>query len=278
MSAPDVLEAQGECGSVVLVAHGLNLRAHALRALYEPLRARGATMVVLRLRGHARDTAGDAATLEEMRSIDATHWVEDWREAVQLANGLATTRGVPLVFLGYSLGALVHVHGLASGELDHNPFARQVLLAPAVRVRPRSRLVLLFQPLGRRFVLPSFARRDIRSYHATSVGAYVTLLGLEAGVSVLAEPERVKIPTLVLMDPGDELVSHRRLAEWIEANHLAPEWRMVPLAKDRATARTWIRHDIVDEHALGRATWERLSRRVVRALVDGALDDPDESR
>lgn len=278
MTAPDVLEAHGACRAVVLVAHGLNLRAHALRALYEPLRERGATIVVLRLRGHARDTAGDAATLEEMRSIDATQWVEDWRESVQVAEELATSCGVPLTFLGYSLGALIHVYGLATGVLEHNPFLRQVLLAPAVRVRPRSRLVLLFQPLGRRFILPSFARREIRSYRATSVGAYVALLGLEADVSVLDDAARVKFPTLVLMDSGDELVSHARLAEWIEANGLAPEWRITAIAKDRATARSRIRHDIVDEHSLGKATYEALTRRIVRALIDGAMDEPDIAR
>ena len=45
----DVLQAHGEEKAVVLVAHGLNLRAHALRDLYEPLRERGATIVVLDL-------------------------------------------------------------------------------------------------------------------------------------------------------------------------------------------------------------------------------------
>ena len=271
----DVLEAHQACKAVVLVAHGLNLRAHALRALYEPLREQGATIVVLRLRGHARDSAGDAATLEEMRSIDATQWVEDWRDSVRVAEDLATARGVSLSFLGYSLGALIHVYGLSTGQLEHNPFGRQVLLAPAVRLRPRSRLVRLFQPLGMRFILPSFARREIRSYRATSVGAYMALLGLEADVSVLDDAARVKFPTLVLMDSGDELVSHARLVEWIASNGLAPEWQVTAIAKDRTTARSWIRHDIVDEHSLGKSTYEALTRRIVRALIEGEMDEPD---
>jgi hypothetical protein len=278
MSGPDILESHGKCRTVVLVAHGLNLRAHALRALYEPLREQGATIVVLRLRGHARHAPGDAAMLEEMRSVDASQWVEDWREGIHVAETLAADLKVPLVFLGYSLGALVHIYGLGTGQLERNPFVRQVLLAPAVRLRRTSRLVLMFQPLGRRFVLPSFARREIRSYRATSVGAYMALLGLESDVSVLVEPDRVKIPTLVLMDPGDELVSYGRLREWIEANGLSPEWRLEAIDKDRATARSRIRHDIVDEHSLGKASYDALTRRIVRALIDGAMDATDEPR
>ncbi|MEP7345981.1 MAG: alpha/beta fold hydrolase, partial [Gemmatimonadaceae bacterium] len=234
----DVLESHGECKVVVLVAHGLNLRAHALRDLYEPLRERGATIVVLRLRGHAGDSVGDAPVLEEWKTIDATVWVEDWRESARVAEELATSRGVPLAFLGYSLGALIHIYGLATSDRAVNPFQRQVLLAPAVRVRHRTRLVLLFRPLGMRFIVPSLTPVEIRSHGGTSVAAYRSLFGYEAAMSMIEAPTRIKIPTLVLMDPGDELVSQRRISEWIERNGLRPEWRMVALTKDSATAKS----------------------------------------
>lgn len=268
----DVLEAHGECKVVVLVAHGLNLRAHALRDLYEPLRQRGAAIVVLRLRGHASDSVGDGPMLEEWKSIGATAWVEDWRESARVAEELATSRGVPLAFLGYSLGALIHVYGLATGERESNPFQRQVLLAPAVRVRPRTRLVLLFRPLGRRFIVPSLTPAEIRSHGGTSIAAYESLFGYEAALSALDDPKRVKIPTLVLMAPGDELVSQRRLVEWIERNGLRPEWRMRALSKDSATAQSWVRHHIITERGLGTAAFAALTQVIADALIDGVMD------
>lgn len=267
----DVLEAEGTCKVVVLVAHGLNLRAHALRDLYEPLRHRGATIVVLRLRGHARDSIGDAPTLEEWKTLDTTAWIDDWRAAVDVAEREATARGVELVFLGYSLGALIHVYGLATSDRPGR-FGRQVLLAPAVRVRARTRLVLLFRPLGRRFIVPSITPAGIRSHGGTSIAAYTSLFGYEAALSVLDEPARLRIPTLVLMDPGDELVSQRRLVEWIERNRLAPYWRIRSLTKDATTARSWIRHHIINEHGLGTAAFQDLVQVIAGALIDGRME------
>ena len=257
---------------VVLVAHGLNLRADALRDLYEPLRRRGAAIVVLRLRGHARDSVADATLREEWRTIDATAWVDDWRASARVAEELAVRRGVPLVFLGYSLGALIHVYGLATSERQDSPFQRQVLLAPAVRVRRRTRLVLLFRPLGRRFIVPSLTPAEIRSHGGTSIAAYQSLFGYEAALSALDDPKRVKIPTLVLMDPGDELVSLQRLNEWIERHGLRPEWRMRALAKDSDTATSRVRHHIITERGLGSAAFAALTKTIGDALIDGILD------
>jgi esterase/lipase len=267
----DVLDARGVEKAVVLVAHGLNLRAHALRDLYEPLRDRGATIVVLQLRGHARDAAADAQTREAWKSLDASEWVEDWRSAVERATELSAARGLPLAFLGYSLGALIHVYGLASGQLGRNPFVRQVLLAPALRVRSRTRLVLLFRPFGRRFTVRSFAPPDVRSHDSTSMAAYESLFDLEAALSALPEPRRLKIPTVVAVDPGDELVSHRRIVEWIDRNGLRPEWRVHTLAKDADTARSRIRHYVINERGLGAPAFRALTSLIADVLIEGTL-------
>lgn len=210
--------------------------------------------------------------LEEWKSIDATAWVDDWQQSAHVAEALAASRGVPLAFLGYSLGALIHVYGLATTERENNPFQRQVLLAPAVRVHHRTRLVLLFRPLGRRFMVPSLTPAEIRSHGGTSIAAYESLFGYEAALSTLDDPTRLKIPTLVLMDPGDELVSQRRLNEWIDRNDLRPEWRMRALSKDSATAKSWIRHHIITERGLGTAAFAVLTQVIVDALIDGVLD------
>ena len=259
----------------MLVAHGLNLRAHALRELYEPLRHRGASVVVLRLRGHARDSIADAPTVEEWRTLDTTAWIEDWKQAVSIAERLARVHAVDLTFLGFSLGALIHTYGLATSD-PPPPFRRQVLLAPAVRVRARTRLVLLFRPLGKRFLVPSITPAEIRSHGATSIAAYDSLFGYEAAISELDQPSRLKIPTLVLMDPGDELVSQKRIVDWINRHGLKPEWQLLPLAKDSATARSSIRHHIITEHGLGKGTFAALVLVVTGALIDGVMD-PDRS-
>lgn len=270
----EVLAARGAPRVVTLVAHGLNNHAHVLRELHEPLRDRGATVVLLRMRGHTRDGASDEETLAEWKSVDQTKWLDDWRAATAQAQEIAERSGVPLTFLGYSLGALVHVLGLASGRPPVNPFKRQVLLAPALRTRRRTRLVLAFRAFGPGFVVPSFAPPELRAHAGTSVAAYEALFACEAAVAALPDPAPLHRPTLVLIDPRDELVSERGVQEWITRHHLAPDWQVFPLGKGRDATVRHIRHHIVNERGMGHSAFVQMVELVGDAVVDGVMPAP----
>jgi hypothetical protein len=224
---------------VVLAAHGLNMRSYALRELFEPLREQGATIVMIRFRGHARADEANASLREEWKTVDAQEWMDDWREGVQVARSLAA--GLPLVYLGYSLGALVHLAGLVMEPETTKLFRRQILLAPPIQVRLMTRLVQLLRPLGRGFLLRSLSPRDIRSHDGTSLAAYGSLFTLRRLVSAEESGEPFRIPTLVLMDRRDELVSHAGLNRWIGSRGLRPFWQVHTIRKD-GSARSRI-HD-----------------------------------
>ena len=262
----EVIEPADRPRAVVLLAHGLNQRASALRPLAEALRSRGASVVLLAFRGHRRDDEVDAGTLEAWRQVTWDQWREDWREGAISGGTLAASLGVPLYFVGFSLGALVHVHELVAGGSLPHAFDRQVLLAPAIRVHPRSRLVRIFRFLGPRFLVPSLAPMPVRSHRGTSVAAYEALFRYEAALAGVERPERLRLPTLVLMDARDELVSAAGLRAWIAAHDLGAYWQLEGVEKDPATAGFGLRHYITDEVGLGPQPFRNLVERVASAL------------
>lgn len=267
----EVIECADRPRAVVLLAHGLNQRASALRPLAEALQSRGASVVLLAFRGHRINDEVDDETLEAWRQVTWDQWRQDWREGANTAGALAASLDVPLYFVGFSLGALVHVHELVAGEPLSRPFDAQVLLAPAIRVHPRSRLVRIFRFLGPRFLVPSLAPRPVRSHRGTSVAAYEALFRYEAALAGVERPERLRLPTLVLMDARDELVSVDRLGAWIVAHDLGAHWRLERVEKDRATAGVGPRHYITDEVGLGPRRFHDLVERVATALELGAI-------
>ncbi len=103
------------------------------------------------------------------------------------------------------------------------------------------------------------------------MAAYTALFGYEAALSTLENPAKLKVPTLILMDPGDELVSQRRLQYWIDRHGLRPEWRVRPLFKDPLTAASRIKHHVITSRALGKPAFDALVSTVSAALIDGVM-------
>lgn len=262
-----LVEPRGAPRGVLVVAHGLNQHAFGLRSLFEPLAAEGHTIVVLELRGHGREPNApppDARAVWPEVTVD--DWAADWTEAATVAGEMARRLGVPLAFLGYSMGALVHVHQMGTRASLPATFARQVLLAPAIRVRSRTHAVRLFRLLGPRFLVPSFAPARIRAQDTTSVAAYEALFTMEATIDRLPYPERLQLPTTVITDPGDELVSVPRMQALVRQYGLEDHWTFEAVTKDRATAQTRLRHYITDPAGLGTAAFDRLLARVREGL------------
>lgn len=268
----DVLDPERERRAVVVVAHGLNVRATAMRELYEPLRRRGATIVLIRLRGHAHDAAATATERDEWLHVSSSDWIDDWRDGARTGAELAG--GVPLVFLGFSLGTLVHLAGMSRGLAEGPAFDRQVLIAPPICVHPTTRLPLVLRPFGPRFLVRSFTPRAIRSQDATSMAAYHAIFELQREVEHATAPARLKLPTVVLMDPRDELVSYRGLLRWIERNGLHDVWEVRAIRKDRSSARSVLHHDAIDARGLGATAIASVNRMIGDVVFGVTADEP----
>ncbi|MFN8573308.1 MAG: alpha/beta hydrolase [Gemmatimonadaceae bacterium] len=254
----DVLEAVGPRRAVVVVAHGLNVRPDAMRELYEPLRSSGATIVRIALRGHAgaddRDVWG---------TLTADDWYRDWQEAVRTARALAID--VPLTFLGFSLGCIVHLAALATRDRGVLPFTRQVLIAPPIEVHRVVRLVQAFRIFGGRFRLPSFTPKAIRAQQGTTVAAYEALFAVQRQLIGVSDTTCLRIPTLLVLDPRDELVSYGRVLRWAAHHRLTPTWDVLTLRAGKP-APAGLHHDMIDERSLGPVDYAAINERIAATI------------
>ncbi len=244
---------------VALVVHGLNLRPDKMDSIARTLNEEGFDVLRASLSGHRGD-------LEQFKHVSRDRWLHDLHDAYCEARRAADRRGLPLNFVGYSLGALVNLDLMNNVPEAGVRYDRMVLLAPAAALNWTSQLVRALNAFGEDFLVPSASNATYRaSCEGTSMAAYNALFD-----SLRATQEsglgKSKAPTLVLIDPKDELVSGPGLAELIEFNALN-EWRLEQVSNRGATLeRGAYHHLIIDEPSVGSEEWKRIQTLIRKHL------------
>lgn len=247
---------------VVVVTHGFNLDPTVMTDMEEMLQATGMDVLSLSLAGHGAHLTGEQR-LRQFEEVDSfAVWQGDIDSAVAEASGRAEELDLPLYLLGFSLGGLLsadYINRSGSSVVD-----RAVLLAPALSLRWTS---WLLRPLG---VLPNFLLPNVGPdrYQANEYAPVSAYEALYSGVEQFREhvrPERINIPTLVLIDGSDELVSDGGLEAFIEEHELN-RWQLRHVDKGE-DAGDVLDHVIVDRNALGDAQWESLTKQIREFLT-----------
>lgn len=232
---------------VALVVHGLNMRPSAMDPFCEFLGELGLHSYRITLTGHNQPTTG---------VFDETVWVDDVIKAYKEVR--AEFPHLPTYVVGYSLGGLLVTHALDDLSMDTHPHAL-VLLAPAISLRtPLALLADVGLPPALSLSVPNIAPDLYRRYPITPLFWYSNTLTLSEETRTLQHAQSLKeIPTLIALNPADELISESGTTEWITLNNLAPEWRTFVIHKD-TEGRHLPEHVIVDERSLGTAEWGRM--------------------
>lgn len=253
--------------AVVLMAHGLNVQPCRMKPLIDLLAANGIEVVSVALHGHGENYTRRLelntaeARLESLRSV--TYRL--WREELQAAYRVATLRaeqlgGVPLHLLGYSLGGLVGCD-LFADEADVQ-FDRMALFAPALRIRAFSYVLAPFTG-ATRTIIPSFSPAGYRANRGTSLAAYAALYTAAAHLARHIGP-KLNVPTLVFLDPKDELVSYGGTERLLAEADLT-RWHLYRVEKD-ASATARYHHLLIDAPSVGQAVWEQIATATVAHL------------
>lgn len=231
---------------VAILAHGLNQRPSSLDPLAGTLRDLGYHTARLTFTGHDR---------EDSRVFQPSKWSEDlissYRQIKQ------RFKNMPVVIVGYSLGGLV-----ATYSLDRNPEFRpdkMVLIAPALSLRLLPQLGYLldiFPPLS--MAIPNLAPPRYRRFAYTPLFWYRNTLGLYSDTRTLNNSEALKrVPTTIIANPRDELVSFCGLGEWVEEVGVSSSWRIEKIEPDKVDSSI-PQHVLIDQSSLGAKGWERL--------------------
>jgi esterase/lipase len=246
----------GSAKSCAIVVHGLNTNPDKMEGLAQLLRHSGIEVENLVLHGHNKQGFRAA-------EINRETWIQDAREAYDKLKTKCPSESSSLFLLGYSLGALIFLD--AMNESPKMKFNKMVLLAPAVTPRFSSALIHCFVKFfGRNFRIPSLSPVNYRVAKSIPLAAYDALGQSAKRISNQRTPSW-NIPTIVWIDPKDELVSSRKLSKWISRQSLS-EWQLMFLpSKRQAKTKTW-HHLIIDEEVLGTDAWTNLTRSILSFL------------
>ncbi len=252
--------------AVVVVTHGLNLNPDAMNDIEVTLHEAGMDVLALSLTGH-ENSLEDDIRLARFRQADFQVWQQDMDLAVAQAALRAADQQVPLYLLGFSMGGL-----LSADHVNRHPDStveRLVLLAPALSLRWTSYLLMPLSVLPN-FFLPSVAPDAYRANNYAPVSAYESLYSGLGRFSEQVEPSRINIPTLVMIDQSDELISPDGVQSFI-AEFGLDNWRYTLINKSEGAAPV-LSHLIVSRHALGDEAWSEVADTVLAFLNAGAAD------
>lgn len=231
--------------AVTLVVHGFNNRPAAMLPLIRWLNDHGSDAWLVCLYGHREGAMN-------LLNITSGVWQEEMLRAYEVAKEEADRHKVPLYFLGYSLGALLGQSMLVL-PMQTAAFDKQVLLAPAIALRRRAFLLRFLFYFGKTVALPSFTPSTYRVHSSLPLIAYRVLFGEERKLQK-AEGNKLNIPTMVLIDPKDELISHKKLLQLIRRLGLI-KYRVVGLDKKLKGRKVRYHHLIIDEQTMGKEAW-----------------------
>jgi esterase/lipase len=233
-------------GAIALVVHGLNTAPAAMLPLVQWLNQQSAEVYQVQLSGHHPGGT-------ELKQVTADIWQQEMLTAYLQAKKAADEKTVPLFFIGYSLGALLG-QSMVLLPSEEPTFHKQVLISPAFTLRRRAYLLRALFFLPSQFLLPGFTPKAYRVNNALPLRLY-RILFQEAGKVLRAKGSQLNIPTLVLMDPRDELISHKALQHWIWRRHLT-NYKLITLNPSLAGRRHRYHHLILDEATMGKENWQ----------------------
>lgn len=234
---------------VTLVIHGLNTKPDKMHALAFELNSMKQDVLLVKLTGHQND-------LPEFKNVTRSQFLLNVEESVKRAGVEARVKGRPLNLLAYSLGALLAMELVADGRAK---FDRMILLAPALAIHSRSYLIKIFSIFGNSYLVPSMSPEDYRANPGTSIAAYRAVFESLAALKIVQTPQwqKANVPSLVFLDPDDELVSRSGVSEFILGNALS-EWHLKFITASGSTVQPKYHHLIIDEPTLGLEPWRSM--------------------
>jgi esterase/lipase len=244
----------GPIKGVVLVLHGLNLKPEKMIPLSESLNDNSYHILNGKLTGHN-------GTEAEFRRVTRDVWLKDMKLIYFEAYNFAKKENLPLYFVGYSLGALLGLDFANQNfpEIKNNPalFQKSVLLAPAISLNLKTKLIKLITYLPFDIILPSVARDDYRAnIGGTPIAGYTALFESEAHLNKIGIT--AKEPTLIIMDPEDELVNYDGILHIIEKNHLK-NWSILNVNNQNSKMTEGkYHHLVIDSLSVGTQEWNRI--------------------
>lgn len=239
-----------------MVVHGLNVKPIAMLSLIKWLTSHGSEVYLAHLSGHHESTIS-------IKEVTAIIWQEEMLNCYTISRQASLNASVPLYFLGYSLGALLG-QSMISLLAKNGSFDKQILIAPAIAIRSRSYLIRLLFFLGEKTTIPGYTPDEYRVNKSLPLHVYKLLFAEEKKI-LNAKFDGLNIPTLILIDPKDELISYKKILRFIDRFSLT-NYEVIILDDDLKSRNGKYHHMILNEETMGRNNWEMATGKMEKFL------------
>ncbi len=236
--------------AIGIAFHGLNAKPSMMNPLIDFLNGQGVSVLRGSLKGHR-------GSLEEMEVVKREDWLRDVFRTYCLAKEQADKKGLPLIYVGHSLGALI-IFDLLSTHQKKLKLDKAILFAPSFKIHWHLNFFSFIFNLKDSWSLPS---RNLPRYRSQAVCTFAAYKALMDSIDSF-KPEKIgvmNIPTLVLMDPDDELVDFDGISDMIKTYKLG-SWRLIPVDTSGTTHKKIYRHLAFNKDCFGDTEWNRIEK------------------
>jgi alpha-beta hydrolase superfamily lysophospholipase len=231
---------------LVLVVHGLNLKASRMQALVRVLVDQGYMVGNLTLAGHRGDKS----------QVGRDAWLQDYEGATLALRELSNEHGgLPIYAVCMSLGALTLVDFMTEHP-QHQPFEKILMLAPALSLRWYSHIFRFFARWLPGFPIPSFSRAKDRVYRSLPLQFYGELYKAQDMIGKKLKARPLKLPVSIMMDPRDELVSYAGVENLLRRGCM-PMAQLQGRRLPAEAAGTY--HLFICPESMGQTVWEEVT-------------------
>ena len=238
--------------------HGLNNNPRSMFDLVHYFNQLGYDVLNVALYGHR-------GSLREMKAANYSIFHKHAR--LHLHELIERAQGDPIIFLGYSTGAVLQGNLLYEFPELVEQQLKIIWIAPAVQLRWLSRFLTAI--VSGQLIAPTLNVRSYMANYGTSLNAYSALdYGRKKFNQHFIDNPDLMPPTLIVMNPKDEFISWR-LSQELFSSH--SQIQFAPISKQGSTLGGHIHHLVIDRASLGEAGWQRLTH-----LVQEFLDTSDE--
>ncbi|RLA63709.1 MAG: hypothetical protein DRQ89_05960 [Epsilonproteobacteria bacterium] len=231
--------------AIGIAFHGLNARPSMMNPLIDILNKNGVHVLRGALRGHR-------GSLEEMEVVNREQLLLDVSGVYCLARKKADKLGLPLVYIGHSLGGLI-IYDLA--QTKKIKIDKAILFAPSFKLHWHLNLFSFIFNIKDSWSLPSRNLPQYRSQDVCTFAAYRTLM---ESIN-LFNPKALDTSTLILMDPRDELVDYDAIVKMIKEKNLK-NWQMVSVDTNETTHKKIYHHLAFNQACFGTKEWHRIQK------------------
>ncbi len=233
---------------IAVLSHGLNLKPEKLSEIRRVLEDCGGHVVPIALMGHR-------GNMDEMRHVSLSIWIRELSTHCEYAQTLSNKHRIPLVFVGYSMGALL-LELFLSKNLNFKVDQR-IYFAPAFSFHWWTQLKFVLKIIPSQLIFKGLTPAPYNSCRGASIAAYKSLFRAADQLKIIGF-RKLKSPVLIFADPKDELVNIKGIYRMIEEKNL-DHWKLELVHSNLKREGRVYHHLIIDSNCLEKHEWIKVS-------------------